>query len=160
LLILHDSHTSLDVSKPQEILRWQGRARGLLDIGYHLIIDRTGNIHRLRDLEAVGSHTPGYNHLSIGVCLIGGRDETGKHVEDNFTTAQRTALRLVALAFVRQYPEGRVVGHRELGGYKQSSKCPCINVHNIRKMLKPKEIKRVRPLLDLLAGCGERRAEA
>jgi N-acetyl-anhydromuramyl-L-alanine amidase AmpD len=151
LLIVHDSHTGLDVSKPAEVLRWQGRARGLLDIGYHLIIDRDGCIHRLRELDTIGSHTPGYNHESIGICLIGGRDESGKHHEDNFTAPQRTAVRLIALAFLKQFPEAKVVGHRELGRYRRTSKCPTLNVHTLRKSLKSRDVSRVRPLAALLA---------
>jgi hypothetical protein len=104
---------------------------GLLDVGYHLVIDRLGNLHRVRDITTIGSHTPGYNHLSIGVCLIGGLDVDGK-VCDNFHKNQKAALRLIASAFLKEYPGSIVVAHKDLKGYGYK-KCPALDVQQVHR---------------------------
>lgn len=111
---------------------------GLLEIGYHLVIDRQGCVHRIRDVLCVGSHCPGYNHTSVGVCLIGGLGEKGRH-EDNFTTDQRISLACLAEAFVRQWPAlTSIVGHNELRGYKNSGRprCPSLSMDAVRMGLR------------------------
>lgn len=137
------------MSKPVDVLQWQGRQRGLLDIGYHLIVDRDGCIHRIRELDTMGSHTPGYNHESIAVCLVGGKGDDGKPA-NNFSSQQREAVKLLAMAFLREHPDGQVKGHKELKGYGWSH-CPAFPMHGLRKDLIPREIARVRKLSDLLA---------
>jgi len=116
--------------KPLDVLRWQGRKRGLLEIGYHLVVDRSGAVHRIRDVRCVGSHTPGYNHLSVGVCLLGGRDGDDKPA-DNFTGYQVAALDLIAAAFLREWPRARIVRHGDLKGY-QGHVCPPFAIDNLR----------------------------
>lgn len=137
MLIVHDSHSPADAEKPLDVLRWKGRKMGLLEIGYHLIIDRDGCVHRIRDVLCVGSHCPGYNHTSVGVCLIGGLGDKGRH-EDNFTANQRTSLTFIAEAFLRQWPMlATVSGHNELRGYKNVGrpKCPSIGMDSVRERL-------------------------
>lgn len=112
--------------KPLDVLRWQGRKRGLLEIGYHLVVDRAGAVHRIRHVRCVGSHTPGYNHLSVGVCLLGGRDAEDQPA-DNFTGYQTAALEAVASAFLREWPAARVVRHGDLKGY-QGHLCPAMSL--------------------------------
>ncbi|MCW2317110.1 hypothetical protein M2322_002664 [Rhodoblastus acidophilus] len=50
-------------------LRVRARENGLLDIGYHFVIERDGRVIMTRPVGRMGSHTPGCNHDSIGVCL-------------------------------------------------------------------------------------------
>lgn len=105
---------------------------GLLEIGYHLIIDRDGFIHRIRDILSIGSHCPAYNHRSVGVCLLGGLDEHDKHVS-NFTPAQYRVLHNVIAAFKREWPFADVRGHNELPGYKTPRfQCPSLDMDAIR----------------------------
>jgi hypothetical protein len=130
LLIIHDSHQGPgEWWRPVDVLRWQARKKGLLEVGYHLVVDRDGTTYRTRDVKSVGSHCPGYNHLSVGVCLIGGRDDHGEP-EDNFTVSQRCVVGLVAAAFLLEWPKARVVGHNELSGYTDSL-CPPVSVKDI-----------------------------
>ncbi|MGG5832633.1 peptidoglycan recognition protein family protein, partial [Bacillus pumilus] len=70
----------------REIRQWH-KEQGWLDVGYHFIIKRDGTVEAGRDEMAVGSHAKGYNHNSIGVCLVGGIDDKGKF-DANFTPAQ------------------------------------------------------------------------
>ncbi len=140
MLIVHDSHSAPDAEQPLDVLRWRGRKMGLLEIGYHLIVDRSGAVHRIRDVLAVGSHCPGYNHTSVGVCLIGGLGERNAHV-DNFTEAQKLSLTFIAEAFLRQWPMlAQVVGHNELRGYKNTGRprCPSLSMDKVREGLERK----------------------
>jgi N-acetylmuramoyl-L-alanine amidase len=134
-MVLHDSHSKPSEEKPVDVLRWQGRTMGLLDIGYHLIIDREGIVHRIRDVRAVGSHAPGFNHLSVGVCLIGGLTEDGKRHEDSFTTEQRSALYRTGAAFLAEWPGAEIKGHTELKGCqpgKNQVRCPFMDMDAVR----------------------------
>ena len=138
LLVLHDSHTPPSVQRPVEHLRWQGRQRGLLEIGYHLIIGRDGVSHLLRPIDSLGSHAPGFNHLSIGLCLIGGRDEDRDVPSDNFTPIQRAVLLKYCAGFLTEFPEAQVCGHSEIQKWKRKGSsrtahtCPALDVNAVR----------------------------
>ena len=75
----------------REIRQWH-KEMGWLDVGYHFIIKRDGTIEEGRPVDVVGSHVKGWNERSVGVCLVGGIDEKGKH-SANFTPAQMSSLR-------------------------------------------------------------------
>lgn len=81
----------------------------------------------------MGSHTPGHNHRSIGLCLIGGLDHEGKHSAD-FTPIQMSALKVWAGRLLTAYPGARLVGHSEVqkrrGGH---AVCPAIDMTTLRK---------------------------
>lgn len=113
LLILHDSHTKPDVERIVQVLRWQGRKMGLLDIGYHFVIDRDGHITETRPQALIGTHTRGHDLDSIGLCLIGGLDADGRR-EDNFTEDQRRSLFDLVRILKGQYQGVSLMGHDEL----------------------------------------------
>jgi N-acetyl-anhydromuramyl-L-alanine amidase AmpD len=110
---------------------------GLLDIGYHYIIGRNGQIKACRPEHVMGSHAPGLNHESIGVCLMGGEGEDGRPV-DNFTLAQREALSVLLLLLRSRY-HAKVTGHSEVQRLrtKQGAKrqCPMIDMNEVRSWL-------------------------
>lgn len=134
-LILHDSHTQPDIASAEAHLRWQGRQMGLLDIGYHYIVERDGAVVETRPMYAMGSHTPGFNHESVGVCLIGGRN-LGGVVEDNFTGAQRESLAWLLAAIKDTHGPVSLVGHTELQRFrKHPHPCPPIDMDALRKDL-------------------------
>lgn len=137
LLVIHDSHTPPSVVRPIEHLRWQGRRKGLLEIGYHLIIDRTGGSHLIRPIDSIGNHAPGLNHVSIGICLIGGRTETGIP-DNNFTEIQLQVLEKYCAGFKTEFPEAEIVGCSEVVKWKRkggphSYKCPCFDMNIVRQ---------------------------
>lgn len=93
-VIIHHSATrpSQDIAA-LDIDGWH-RARGWLSIGYHWVIKRDGSIEPGRFVDQVGAHAgPEWNDRSIGICMVGGLNEDGKTVEDNFTDAQYRSLR-------------------------------------------------------------------
>lgn len=56
-------------------------------IGYHFVIDLTGEVFTGRDVSEVGAHAQGFNAHSLGVCLVGGLERDGQ-----FTAAQWKSL--------------------------------------------------------------------
>ena len=63
---------------------------GLPNIGYHYVIDVDGVAINGRALAEVGAHAKGYNAESVGICLVGGSEKTGR-----YTAAQWRALAIV-----------------------------------------------------------------
>ncbi|WP_054058882.1 peptidoglycan recognition protein family protein [Pseudomonas asplenii] len=125
LIVIHCSATkpTMDIGL-REIRQWHVQ-QGWLDVGYHFIIRRNGQVETGRPQDVVGSHVKGHNSDSIGICLVGGIDSAGKP-EDNFTDAQWTALDgLVWEASKVWYPEARICGHRDLDSGKA---CPSFDV--------------------------------
>jgi N-acetylmuramoyl-L-alanine amidase len=128
-IVIHCSATpaSHDVDA-KEIDRWH-RAKGWLKIGYHFVIKRDGTVQKGRDLDAVGAHVAGFNHCSVGVCVVGGMDKDNKHPEDNFTLAQRQALHCLLTDLEALYPSAALVGHWELDPKKA---CPVLDMRVLR----------------------------
>jgi N-acetylmuramoyl-L-alanine amidase len=107
-----------------EIRQWH-KDRGWSDVGYNVVIRRSGLIEIGRPLDWQGAHVAGYNDEAIGVCLVGGIDDDGKPA-NNFTTDQFVSL-LACLRFLRRYaPDARIQGHRDFPGVLKD--CPSFNV--------------------------------
>lgn len=130
-IFVHCSATkpNLDVGA-REIREWHLR-RGWRDIGYNFVIKRDGTVQGGRDLdrdgdfmEEIGAHVRGYNSVSIGVCLVGGVDWSGKP-DFNFTRQQMKSLDGLIEQIKAEYPSAEVVGHRDKDPNKA---CPCFDV--------------------------------
>lgn len=101
--------------------------RGFAQIGYHFVIRRNGVVELGRGIEEIGAHARGWNHRSVGVCLVGGvREDDGETPQANYTGAQWRALQVLVLDLLRRYPDATVVGHRDLPGVAKG--CPCFDV--------------------------------
>lgn len=77
----------------------------LAAIGYHHVIYTSGVVVTGRAHDEIGAHVAGFNQKSIGVCLVG---------TDQFTQSQWFSLRDLVGMLRKQYPDARVVGHRDL----------------------------------------------
>jgi N-acetylmuramoyl-L-alanine amidase len=132
-VIVHDSHTTPDIARGEEFLFWGGLKRGLMDVGYHFIINRDGSCLMVRDHRLVGTHTPGHNLDSIGVCLMGGQGGAGP--EDNFTVEQKDKL-LELLAWLSSHyslSTSAFIGHTEVQRYKDRFLvCPQMDMDDVR----------------------------
>lgn len=112
-LIVHCAATPPDMDiGAAEIRRWHTENNGWRDIGYHLVIRRSGSLEVGRQLDDTGAHTAGMNSRSVGICLIGGVDDKGQPA-DNFTAAQRVTLDAALRMLVKAYPGAVVRGHRD-----------------------------------------------
>ena len=60
-----------------------------------------------------GAHVRGYNAHSLGICYEGGLDAHG-HPADTRTDFQKHSLRVLVMLLLRDYPDSRLCGHRDL----------------------------------------------
>lgn len=121
--MVHCSATkpSMDIGK-KEIDTWH-RQRGWLMIGYHYVIRRNGEVEVGRELEAIGAHVQDHNHDSLGICLVGGINDSGDP-EQNFTEEQYNALATLLYQLKVVYPDAQVKGHRNFA----AKACPSFDV--------------------------------
>ncbi len=108
-----------------EIRKWH-RNRGWFDIGYHFVIRRDGTVEAGRSIDRPGAHARGFNHISLGVCLVGGVAGDGKTAENNFTEAQFSSLKSLLRGLKASYPDAEVLGHRDLPHVYKA--CPSFDV--------------------------------
>ena len=111
-----------------DIRSWH-KARGFVDIGYHFVITLDGKIETGRPPANIGAHCKQQrmNHISIGICYIGGKTADGRSYADTRTDAQKVALHSLVTRLRKQYgiPADRVFGHRDFA----PKACPCFDVH-------------------------------
>lgn len=110
----------------------EGRRRGLLGVGYHFVIDTHGGVTSGRPLEAIGSHTPGHNHDSVGVWL-----------SHPFSESQRKALAGLMFRLECLYGSLSLVGHKELPR-SRSPNCPALDLDDLRTFIR-KENQELNP---------------
>jgi len=136
-VVWHCSATppSRDIGSAQIAI--EHKAKGWDDIGYGMVITRSGRIEMGEDLRRRAAHVKGLNSVSVGICMIGGVDEDG-NPENNYTEAQWQAAKHVFEFFTLLYPDAEQVGHRDLSpdtnrdGRVQRHEflkdCPCYSV--------------------------------
>lgn len=107
----------------REIQQWHVQ-QGWLAIGYHFVIRRNGTVENGRPHDVIGSHVKNYNSRALGICLAGGIDDKGQP-QNNFTPEQFASLKLLLVAYKRQYPQAQIVGHHDLDAGKA---CPSFKV--------------------------------
>lgn len=104
-LVVHCSQTKDNLDIGVEEIRRTHRQKGWMDIGFHRVIRRDGTVEQGRPMNAPGAHARGYNHVSLGYCLVGTRD---------FTDAQYASLRAELEDQLTQHPDADVVGYGDL----------------------------------------------
>lgn len=126
-LVVHCAATKASMDIGAEEIRLWHRQRGWFDIGYHYVIRRDGSIENGRPITRPGAHARGFNHISLGICLVGGVAEDGKTPEDNFTPEQYATLYDLLTGLLTQYPDANLVGHRDLPNVNKA--CPSFDVN-------------------------------
>ena len=136
-LVVHCSATREGYALTPEALEAEHRRRGFRGTGYHYYIRRDGNVLGTRSLELPGAHVKGHNRYSVGICYEGGLDSLG-NPKDTRTPEQRSALRLLVYQLLKQFPNARVCGHRDLSPDLDGDgtveprewvkQCPCFEV--------------------------------
>lgn len=137
LIVIHCSATCEDRPFTEQALESCHKLRGFSGTGYHFYVRRDGRILTTRPVERAGAHARGYNAHSIGICYEGGLDRHGIP-KDTRTEWQRHSLRVLVRALLMDYPDARVVGHRDLSPdvngngevepMEWSKQCPCFEV--------------------------------
>ena len=115
----HIIHCSDSLAGDVATIRQWHKARGWVDVGYHFIIRRDGEIEVGRMLSDVGAHCAGENFDSIGTCLVGKAD---------FDPRQIAALKRLHGALKLLFPAMSVHGHREFNPHKT---CPNFEVKDV-----------------------------
>ena len=129
-IIIHCSATkpSMDIGA-DTIRRWHVEGNGCQDIGYHYVIRRDGEYETGRPVQQTGAHCRGHNAHSIGVCLVGGIDDSGTP-EDNFMHAQYDSLaELLRILLGRHKGITKISGHRDYS----NKACPSFDVQEFLK---------------------------
>jgi hypothetical protein len=87
-VILHCSATqdyppdnaAFDLIGAADIREWHMKDRSWSDIGYHLVVRRTGEVEKGRNVKDPGAHARGNNYDSIGICYIGTKSPTPEQI--------------------------------------------------------------------------------
>lgn len=122
-LVIHHS-ASPNGTRIETIREWHIE-RGWDDIGYHRVIELSGQIRDGRDLRFMGAHVYGDNDHTLGICLPGNNKRAGCE----WTGRQVDSLRQL-VAWTRAInPRIRVVGHNELA----ETDCPGVVLSDVLK---------------------------
>ncbi len=125
-LVVHCSDTEAGADYTvADIDRWHIE-RDWKGVGYHYVIRLSGAIENGRREDRIGAHVEGYNHNSIGVCLVGGK-RLGAPA-NTYTSDQFTSLRTILTALLGRYPGAQVLGHHDFPSTKKA--CPCFDVRS------------------------------
>ena len=110
--------------------------RGWSDIGYNIVIRRSGKVDVGRPLDCQGAHVKGHNHNTLGICLVGGLNDNGDP-EDNFTPEQFASLEKWIIALDVAYPGTEIKGPRDFSPdidgdgvveeWEWLKQCPCFD---------------------------------
>lgn len=126
LLIIHCSATRCDRAFSPESLIATGNAR-FGQPSYHYYIRMDGEIVSILPENIRGAHARKYNRCSIGICYEGGLNERGEPA-DTRTQAQKAALTALLRSLKTDYPDARILGHRDLPGVRKA--CPCFDAQS------------------------------
>lgn len=147
-IMLHDSHTTPDQQRAVSLLKWQGRKLGLLECGYHFVIDRDGTRTETRPMALIGAACPGFDMEAIHICLIGGLGVVGpkfgrptgaadEHFpEDNFKDEQWETLFDTIRMLKGFYGPVTIMGHSEARRGRHTTEhggnCPPVDMADVR----------------------------
>lgn len=106
-----------------DVRRWH-KSQGWSDIGYHYLVDLDGTIETGRPETQIGAHCAGINHISLGICYVGGLATDGRTPTDTRTIQQKAALRALLARLKKKYPQARIVGHHH---FNKGKACPCFD---------------------------------
>lgn len=113
-------------------------------IGYHLLIDTTGQILKTKDAQSPGSHTPGFESVTVGgssgqnfgIALVGGKNTGKGSLDSMFYIVQLQVLEKLLHAIVRKFPKAVITGANEL----TKTASPGFNISEWGSTLFPKNV--------------------
>ncbi|WP_290818167.1 N-acetylmuramoyl-L-alanine amidase [Halovivax sp.] len=98
-------------------------SNGWSDIGYHLIIDKSGAVYEGMPLGARGNHTSGHNSDNVGIALIGDFDDDEPGDSSEQFDALEDCLDAVGEEFDIEITRENVKGHNEFSSH-ETNDCP------------------------------------
>ena len=90
-------HFTGDSSLSYEEIKKNHLDSGQSEIGFHYIIDSQGQILMGRHASKIGVHYPEFDETSLGICVVGSRNDLQEH--------QSIALTLLLESLKTQFPE-------------------------------------------------------
>ena len=137
LIVIHCTATRDGERLSKKALEEYHKSLGYTECGYHYYVRRDGQILAMRDIRKAGAHVRGYNSHSIGIAYEGGLDSDG-NPKDTRTDYQRNSLHLLVSSLLLDFPDSKVVGHRDLSPdlngdgdvspCEWQKVCPCFDV--------------------------------
>ena len=129
-LVIHCSATKPSMNIDIDTIDSWHRKRGFFSVGYHFVLKRDGTRETGRSLNEIGAHAKGFNHRSIGCCLIGGVTQDDHTIpEDNFTKEQWAELNILLEELIHTFPDVKVIGHNQIS----HKDCPSFDVQTYLK---------------------------
>ena len=121
-IIIH--HSATENETVESIRKYHIEHNGWSDIGYHYVIEASGETKEGRNVLIQGAHCYGQNKTSIGICLPG---------KNKFTAKQIFSLIKLIKLLMRVYniKKENVHGHNEYS----KKECPSFDVHLLREFL-------------------------
>ena len=98
----------------KNVLKWKNP-------GYHFVVDKDGNICKLRDITQTANGVKNYNKYANHIAYIGGVDNAGKP-KDNRTLKQKDQLLFKVRELKRMFPNAVILGHRDFPNVQKA--CP------------------------------------
>lgn len=100
----------------------QAFSKALPHIGYHYVIDLSGEVWSGRGLNELGAHAQNFNSRSVGICLVGGAEREAKYTAAQWKSlAEVVSMLLVDYGLPAAPPRrtgntisGGVCGHRDV----------------------------------------------
>lgn len=124
-ITIHCSDTKNGSRVPAATIRQWHLDRGWNDIGYHLIIQPSGEVENGRPLNEQGAHVEMANEGNIGICLVG---------KDKFTPEQFAALRykLNSLCLTFDIKKWDIYCHNQFESARRQGKtCPNVDANKL-----------------------------
>ncbi len=81
-------------SAVRQIQNWHKQAYGMVDIGYHYIIDRDGTVYAGTPVDRMGAHQKGENAGNVGVAFIGSFGADSAPTSDQLQSAVGLGLQV------------------------------------------------------------------
>ena len=114
-------HHTADNGTPESVAHYHVAEKGWPGIGYHFMIDKSGQIYQTNDIDTVSYHVANMNTISLGVTCIGNFEI------DEPTPAQVESLKWIIGAAKAVIGDVAVFGHRDKG----TTLCPGKNLYKL-----------------------------
>ena len=123
--IVDHTGTSPNIEIDAKNLDNRDRSKGFFGCRYHYVITRSGETQKGRDYDQVSPLTGVLDYYAMTVCLVGGKNIEGE-AEDNFTEAQKEALKELITVSRISNPDLQVLGRKEI--QKQRTTGPALDL--------------------------------
>lgn len=133
-ITIHCSDTPNGAPVSVEAIREYHMAKGWHDIGYHYVLQPTGELQQGRPLDEQGAHVAGANEGNLGICLVG---------RDKFTKQQFVMLENFVWSFCASHriPLWEIYCHNQFpSAIAQGKTCPNISINKLSYFIATGEI--------------------